>query len=47
MSKKRVSYQNLLKEAISEFDTSKTVDVKGPTEPYEYGKARPGKTQNR
>ena len=30
MSKKRVSYQNLLKEAISEFDTSKTVDVKGP-----------------
>jgi len=30
MSKKRVSYQNLLKEAIAEFDTSKTVDVKGP-----------------
>jgi len=30
MSKKRVSYQNLLKTAISEFDTSKTVDVKGP-----------------
>lgn len=30
MSKKKVSYQNLLKEAISEFDTSKTVDVKGP-----------------
>lgn len=30
MSKKRVSYQNLLKQAISEFDTSKTVDVKGP-----------------
>lgn len=30
MSRKRVSYQNLLKEAIAEFDTSKTVDVKGP-----------------
>jgi hypothetical protein len=30
MSKKRVAYSNLLKEAISEFDTSKTVDVKGP-----------------
>ena len=30
MSKKVVSYQNLLKQAISEFDTSKTVDVKGP-----------------
>jgi len=30
MSKKRVSYQNLLKTAIAEFDTSKTVDVKGP-----------------
>jgi len=30
MAKKKVSYQNLLKEAISEFDTSKTVDVKGP-----------------
>lgn len=30
MSKKRVAYQNLLKEAIAEFDTSKTVDVKGP-----------------
>lgn len=30
MSKKRVSYQNMLKTAISEFDTSKTVDVKGP-----------------
>ena len=30
MSKKRVPYQNLLKQAIAEFDTSKTVDVKGP-----------------
>ncbi len=30
MSTKRVSYMNLLKEAISEFDTSKSVDVKGP-----------------
>lgn len=30
MSNKRVSYQNLLKQAIAEFDTSKTVDVKGP-----------------
>jgi len=30
MSKKRVSYQNLLKTAIAEFDTSKTVDLKGP-----------------
>jgi len=30
MSKKRVSYQNLLKTAIAEFDTSKTVDIKGP-----------------
>jgi len=30
MSTKRVSYMNLLKEAISEFDTTKTVDVKGP-----------------
>jgi hypothetical protein len=30
MSRKRVSYQNLLKQAISEFDTSKSVDVKGP-----------------
>ncbi|MFW9871516.1 MAG: hypothetical protein ACFFG0_00230 [Candidatus Thorarchaeota archaeon] len=30
MTKKRVSYQNLLKQAIAEFDTSKTVDVKGP-----------------
>lgn len=30
MSKKRVSYQNLLKQAIAEFDTSKIVDVKGP-----------------
>jgi len=28
--RKKVSYQNLLKEAIAEFDTSKTVDVKGP-----------------
>jgi hypothetical protein len=27
---KKVSYINLLKEAISEYDTSKTVDVKGP-----------------
>jgi len=30
MGKKVVSYQQLLKEAISEFDTSKNVDVKGP-----------------
>jgi len=30
MGKKTVSYQQLLKEAISEFDTSKNVDVKGP-----------------
>lgn len=30
MSKKVVSYQQLLKEAISEFDTSNNVDVKGP-----------------
>ena len=30
MARKRVSYQNLLKDAISEFDTSKTVDIKGP-----------------
>jgi len=30
MSRKKVSYSNLLKEAIAEFDTSKTVDVKGP-----------------
>jgi len=30
MATKKVSYKNLLKEAISEFDTSKTVDVKGP-----------------
>jgi len=30
MSKKKVSYMGLLKEAISEFDTSKSVDVKGP-----------------
>jgi len=30
MSKKKVSYINLLKEAIAEFDTSDTVDVKGP-----------------
>lgn len=29
-TKKRVSYQKLLKEAISEYDTTKTVDVKGP-----------------
>ena len=27
---KKVSYSSLLKQAISEFDTSKTVDVKGP-----------------
>lgn len=30
MSTKKVSYMSLLKEAISEFDTSKNVDVKGP-----------------
>jgi hypothetical protein len=30
MSAKRVGYMELLKEAISEFDTSKNVDVKGP-----------------
>ncbi len=30
MSKKKVSYMGLLKEAISEFDTSGNVDVKGP-----------------
>jgi hypothetical protein len=30
MGKKIVSYQQLLKEAISEFDTSQNVDVKGP-----------------
>jgi len=30
MTKKVVSYQQLLKEAISEFDTSNNVDVKGP-----------------
>lgn len=30
MGKKVVSYQQLLKEAISEFDTSQNVDVKGP-----------------
>ncbi len=30
MATKKVSYKNLLKEAISEFDTSKTVEVKGP-----------------
>lgn len=30
MSTKKVSYMKLLKEAISEFDTSKNVDVKGP-----------------
>ena len=29
-TKKRLSYPNILKQAISEFDTSKTVDVKGP-----------------
>ena len=29
-TKKRVSYQKLLKEAIAEYDTTKTVDVKGP-----------------
>jgi hypothetical protein len=27
---KKVSYKNLLKQAISEYDTSKTVQVKGP-----------------
>lgn len=30
MATKKVSYKNLLKEALSEFDTSKTVEVKGP-----------------
>lgn len=30
MATRKVSYKNLLKEAISEFDTSKTVEVKGP-----------------
>jgi hypothetical protein len=30
MSTKKVSYVKLLKEAISDFDTTKTVDVKGP-----------------
>jgi hypothetical protein len=30
MSNKKVSYKNLLKQAISEYDTSKTVQVKGP-----------------
>jgi hypothetical protein len=30
MSAKKVGYMELLKEAISEFDTSKNVDVKGP-----------------
>ena len=30
MSTKKVSYVKLLKEAIADFDTSKTVDVKGP-----------------
>ncbi len=30
MATKKVSYKNLLKQAISEFDTSKTVQVKGP-----------------
>ena len=29
-TKKRYSYPNILKQAISEFDTSKTVDIKGP-----------------
>jgi hypothetical protein len=30
MANKKVSYKNLLKQAISEYDTSKTVQVKGP-----------------
>ena len=30
MSTKKVSYKNLLKQALSEYDTSKTVQVKGP-----------------
>ncbi len=30
MATKKVSYKNLLKQAISEFDISKTVEVKGP-----------------
>ena len=30
MSKKRVSYQNLLKHAIAEYDTSQNLQVKGP-----------------
>ncbi|MGD2072673.1 MAG: hypothetical protein PVG65_04200 [Candidatus Thorarchaeota archaeon] len=30
MAKKKVSYKNILKEAIAEFDTSKTTEVKGP-----------------
>ena len=30
MSKKRVSYQNLLKQAIAEYDTTKSLEVKGP-----------------
>jgi hypothetical protein len=30
MSKKRVSYQNLLKQAIAEYDTSNNLQVKGP-----------------
>jgi hypothetical protein len=30
MATKKVSYKNLLKQAISEFDTSKTVEIKGP-----------------
>ena len=30
MATKKVSYKNLLKQAISEFDTSKTVELKGP-----------------
>ena len=30
MGIKQVSYVKLLKEAIAEFDTSKTVDMKGP-----------------
>jgi hypothetical protein len=30
MANKKVSYKNLLKQALSEYDTSKTVQVKGP-----------------
>ena len=30
MANRKVSYKNLLKQAISEYDTSKTVQVKGP-----------------